>query len=56
MIGGGAGWYFKIYRPKHQAPDLGEEETDFEAEDDEPAEDDDLPPWDEDEPEKEDEE
>ena len=56
MIGGGAGWYFKIYRPKHQAPDLDEEETDFEAEDDEPAEDDDLPPWDEDEPEKEDEE
>ena len=56
VIGGGAGWYFKIYRPKHQAPDLDEEETDFEAEDDEPAEDDDLPPWDEDEPEKEDEE
>ena len=55
LIGGGAGWYFKIYRPKHQAPDLDEEETDFEAEDDEPA-DDDLPPWDEDEPEKEDEE
>ena len=56
VIGGGAGWYFKIYRPKHQAPDLDEEETDFEAEDDEPAEEDDLPPWDEDEPEKEDEE
>ena len=56
VIGGGAGWYFKIYRPKHQAPDLDEEETDFEAEDDEPAEENDLPPWDEDELEKEDEE
>ncbi|RGY50855.1 DUF4366 domain-containing protein [[Clostridium] symbiosum] len=55
VIGGGAGWYFKIYRPKHQAPDLDEEETNFEAEDDESAEDD-LPPWDEDETEKEDEE
>ena len=55
VIGGGAGWYFKIYRPKHQAPDMDEEETNFEAEDDESAEDD-LPPWDEDETEKEDEE
>ena len=54
LIGGGAGWYFKIYRPKHQAPDLDEEEMDFEAEADSPDEDDDLPPWDEDE--KEDEE
>ena len=54
LIGGGAGWYFKIYRPKHQAPDLNEEEMDFEAEADSPDEDDDLPPWDEDE--KEDEE
>lgn len=53
LIGGGAGWYFKIYRPKHQAPDLDEEEMDFEAEADNP-DDDDLPPWDEDE--KEDEE
>lgn len=59
VIGGGAGWYFKIYRPKHQAPDLDEEETDFENEADEP-EADELPPWDEDDtgdaPEKEDEE
>ena len=54
LIGGGAGWYFKIYRPKHQAPDLDEEEMDFEAEADNSDEDDDLPPWDEDE--KEDEE
>ena len=54
LIGGGAGWYFKIYRPKHQAPDLDEEEMDFEAGDDTPGEVDDLPPWNEDE--KEDEE
>lgn len=51
-IGGGAGWYFKIYRPKHQAPDLDEEEIDFEEEGDEPDGDSDLPPWDEDEPEE----
>ena len=53
LIGGGAGWYFKIYRPKHQAPDLDEEEMNFEAEADKPSEDDDLPPWDEDETEDE---
>ena len=49
-IGGGAGWYFKIYRPKHQqaaAPEDDYEEemdayNDFE---------DDGPPWDEDGPE-----
>ena len=49
-IGGGAGWYFKIYRPKHQqaaAPEDDYEEgmdayNDFE---------DDGPPWDEDDPE-----
>ena len=52
VIGGGAGWYFKIYRPKHQAPDLDEEEIDFEEEGDEPDGDSDLPPWDEDEPEE----
>ena len=39
VIGGGAGWYFKIYRPKHQ-------------EGDEPDVDSDLPPWDENEPEE----
>ena len=52
VIGGGAGWYFKIYRPKHQAPDLDEEEIDFEEEGDEPDGNSDLPPWDEDEPEE----
>ena len=49
-IGGGAGWYFKIYRPQHQQAatpeDNYEEEmdayNDFE---------DDGPPWDEDDPE-----
>ena len=53
-IGGGAGWYFKIYLPKHQqaaapAEDYDEEMdayNDFEE---------DGPPWDEDEPGEEDE-
>lgn len=41
LVGGGAGWYFKSYRPKQQT-----------ALDDEDLEDyDDAPPWDEDEPE-----
>ena len=51
-IGGGAGWYFKIYRPQRQqaaAPEDDYEEemdayNDFE---------DDGPPWDEDDPEPE---
>lgn len=51
-LGGGAGWYFKIYRPKQQrAADL--EEDDY-PDGPEPAfEDgyDDNPPWDEDDPE-----
>ncbi|MBS6956173.1 MAG: DUF4366 domain-containing protein [Enterocloster asparagiformis] len=50
VIGGGAGWYFKIYRPKHQAPDLDEEEIDFEDEANGNDEDGHLLPWDEDEP------
>ena len=36
VIGGGAGWYFKIYRPKHQKAAEPEEDYDGEA------------PWDED--------
>ena len=51
-IGGGAGWYFKIYRPKHQK--AAEPEEDYGGELDgydcgEPYwdEDDDGPPWDE---------
>lgn len=56
LIGGGAGWYFKVYRPKHQqAPepeeDYGEELEDYDDYDD-PEED--GPPWDEDDGEQED--
>lgn len=42
-IGGGAGWYFKIYRPKQQK--AAEPEEDF-SEYDEPENYDDAPPWD----------
>lgn len=44
LIGGGAGWYFKIYRPKHQRAEQPEEDYGDELEDY-----DDTPPWDEDE-------
>jgi hypothetical protein len=53
-IGGGAGWYFKIYRPKKQRAaeseeDYGGEYDDFDgAAYDETAPEDDTPPWDED--------
>ena len=52
VIGGGAGWYFKIYRPKKQQ--AAESEADYGgeydgAEDyDETDPEDDGPPWDED--------
>ncbi len=39
FIGGGAGWYFKIYRPKQQAAQT-EDEGEYEGYDD-------TPPWDE---------
>lgn len=42
-LGGGAGWYFKIYRPKRQK--AAEPEEDF-AGYDEPEDYDDDPPWD----------
>ena len=42
-LGGGAGWYFKIYRPKQQK--AAEPEEDF-SEYDEPEDYDDAPPWD----------
>ena len=42
-LGGGAGWYFKIYRPKQQK--AAEPEEDF-ADYDEPEDYDDDPPWD----------
>ena len=52
VIGGGAGWYFKIYRPKKQR--AAESEADYGGEYDgvedydETAPEDDGPPWDED--------
>lgn len=52
LIGGGAGYYFMIYKPKHQAPDLEDDyceyEDDFAEEVSEETEDDtdgELPPW-----------
>ena len=50
VIGGGAGWYFKIYRPKQERAagpeeDYGDELEDYDSGDD-------MPPWDEDEPEE----
>ena len=46
-IGGGAGWYFKIYHPKQQRAAATEEDYD-EADYDGPESYDDDPPWDED--------
>ena len=49
VIGGGAGYYFKIYRPKHQKADseddfdYGDESSCDDVEDTEPS--DELPPW-----------
>ena len=55
LIGGGAGYYFKIYNPKHQAPDLEDDYCEYEeeapeevVEDYEETVDEDTPPWDED--------
>ena len=45
-IGGGAAWYFKIYRPKHQQADQPEEDDGGEYPDYDEFEDD-GPPWDE---------
>ena len=42
-LGGGAGWYFKIYRPKQQK--AAEPEEDYSGYD-EPDDYDDTPPWD----------
>ena len=52
VVGGGAAFYFKVYRPKQQAAtepeeDYGEELEDYDGEED-------GPPWDEDEDENED--
>ena len=46
LIGGGAGWYFKVYRPKHQQADQPEEDDGGEYPDYDEFEDD-GPPWDE---------
>ena len=49
VIGGGVGYYFKIYRPKHQRAeseddfDYSEENSADDMEDSEQA--DELPPW-----------
>ena len=53
VIGGGAGWYFKVYRPKHQKAAEPEEDYGGELEDYDGAEpygdeEEDGPPWDED--------
>ena len=45
-IGGGAAWYFKIYRPKHQQADQPEEDDGGEYPGYDEFEDD-GPPWDE---------
>ncbi|NSD66300.1 DUF4366 domain-containing protein, partial [Fusicatenibacter saccharivorans] len=47
VLGSGAGWYFKIYRPKHEKAAVPEEDYSEELADyDDPE--DDGPPWDED--------
>lgn len=47
VIGGGAGYYLKIYKPKHQAPDLEDDYCEYEDEEPEETADEDTPPWDE---------
>jgi len=57
LAAGGAGYYFKIYRPKHELTDSGDEYEDgneYEADapdtyEEDTDDDDDGPPWDEDE-------
>ena len=49
LVGGGAGWYFKVYRPKQQrATEAVEEDYGDELDAFDDLEDD-TPPWDEDE-------
>jgi len=57
IVGGGAGWYFKIYRPKQQGmvsgeeydPSLNENDNDYDDDWGDDSDDgDDSPPWDED--------
>lgn len=51
LIGGGIAYYFKIYKPKHEAPDLEDDYCEYEEPEEfaEEAEDMDTPPWEEDE-------
>lgn len=54
LIGGGAGYYLKIYKPKHQAPDLEDDYCEYEEEtpeevieeDTEEPDNEDMPHWD----------
>ena len=52
LAGGGIGYYFKIYKPKHEAPDLEDDYCEYEdgelEEIVEEPEDEDTPPWEED--------
>lgn len=45
VIGGGAGWYFKIYRPKHGIPELDEDEAELDDEGDMDEESGGFPDW-----------
>jgi hypothetical protein len=55
LVGGGAAYYFKIYRPKQQQADTGDDYDEYETGDEYEADgpdaqqEDDTPPWDEDE-------
>ena len=33
LVGGGAAYYFKVYRPKHEAPELDEDDYDYDEAD-----------------------
>lgn len=52
LAGGGIGYYFKIYKPKHEAPDLEDDYCEYEdgelEEIAEEPEDEVTPPWEED--------
>ena len=49
-VGGGTGWYFKVYHPKQQrSAEAVEEDYGDELDTFDDSEDDDMPPWDEDE-------
>ena len=49
LAGGGIGYYFKIYKPKHEAPDLEDDYCEYEdgelEEIAEEPDDEDTPPW-----------